>query len=74
MDGFQKSICEKNDYMNDVLSVDAENAALSPKNKYKQIIQLAAKKQDGKDIEDKIQDEYVKMELFTNGLETVNEM
>ena len=60
--------------MNDVLSIDAENAALSPKNKYKQIIQLAAKKQDGKDVEDKIQDEYVKMELFTNGLETVNEM
>lgn len=74
MDGFQKSICEKNDYMNDVLAADAENSALSPKNKYKQIIQLAAKKQDGKDIEDKIQDEYVKMELFTNGLETVNEM
>lgn len=74
MDGFQKSICEKNDYMNDVLAPDAENASLSPKNKYKQIIQLAAKKQDGKDVEDKIQDEYVKMEMFTNGLETVNEM
>ncbi|MBR4590333.1 MAG: hypothetical protein IKO36_06730 [Bacteroidaceae bacterium] len=74
MDGFQCSICEKNDYMNDVLAVDAENAALSPKNKYKQIIQLAVKKQDGKDVDDKIQDEYLKMELFTNGLETINEM
>lgn len=74
MNNFQTSICEKNDYMNDVLAPDAENASLSPKNKYKQIIQLAAKKQDGKDVEDKIQDEYVKMELFTNGLETVNEM
>lgn len=74
LESFQNSICEKNDYLNDVLAVDAENANISPKNKFKQIIQLAVKKQDGKDIGDKIQDEYVKMELFTNGLEIVNEM
>lgn len=74
MDNVQSVICEKNDYMNDVLAEDAEHANLSPKNKYKQIIQLAAKKQDGKDIDDKVQDEYLKMELFTNGLEKITEL
>lgn len=72
MDPLQCVICEKNDYMNDVLAEEAENINLSPKNKYKKIVQLAAAKQAGKDIDDKMQDEYLDIKMFTNGLETVN--
>lgn len=72
MDYYQCIICEKNDYMNDVLAEQAENTNLAPKNKYKRIIQLAASKQAGKDIEDKLQDEYLRIELFTHGLEEIN--
>lgn len=72
MDPIQCQICEKNDYMNDVLAVAAEEANLSPKDKYKKIVKLAASKQAGRDVDDKVQDEYVKTELFTNGLDIVN--
>lgn len=74
MDPLQSIICEKNDYMTDVLAEQAEAANLSPKNKYKQIVKLAASKQAGKDVDDKVQDEYVKMEMFQNGLEAVNDI
>lgn len=74
MDPLQCDICEKNDYMNDVLAQDAENVNLSPKNKYKQLVKLAASKQSGRDVEDKVQDEYLKMELFHNGLEFVTDI
>lgn len=72
MDPLQTSICEKNDYMTDVLAEQAENVNLSPKNKYKQIVRLAASKQAGRDIDDKVQNEYVKIEQFQNGLEVAN--
>ena len=72
MDPLQCIICEKNDYMTDVLAEQAENANLSPKSKYKKIVKLAADKQAGRDVDDKVQDEYVEMELFSNGLEAVN--
>lgn len=72
MDPLQSQICEKNDYMNDVLAVAAEEANLSPKDKYKKIVKFAASKQAGKDIDDKVHDEFVKTELFTNGLEVVD--
>ena len=72
MDPLQCAICEKNDYMNDVLAEEAEAANLSPKSKYKKIVKLAADKQAGRDVDDKVQDEYVEMELFSNGLEAVN--
>lgn len=72
MDPLQCVICEKNDYMTDVLAEQAENSNLSPKNKYKKIVELAAAKQAGRDVDDKVQDEYVEIELFTNGLEAVN--
>ena len=74
MDPIQCLICEKNDYMNDVLAVDAENKNLAPKNKFKQIVRLAASKQAGRDVDDKVQDEYVQMELLQNGLEAVNDI
>lgn len=74
MDPLQCDICEKNDYMNDVLAQDAENVNLSPKNKYKQLVKLAASKQLGRDVEDKVQDEYLKMELFHSGLEFVTDI
>lgn len=74
MDPLQSVICEKNDYITDVLAEQAEAANLSPKNKYKQIVKLAASKQAGRDIDDKVQNEFLKMELFQNGLEVVNDI
>lgn len=74
MDPIQCDICAKNDYMNDVLAEEAEAANLSPKDKYKKIVKLAAQKQAGRDVDDKVQDEYVKMELFQNGLEAVGDI
>lgn len=72
MDPLQCQICEKNDYITDILAEQAETANLSPKNKYKQIVRLAASKQAGRDVDDKVQDEYVKIELFQNGLEAIS--
>ena len=74
MDPLQCVICEKNDYMTDILAEQAETANLSPKDKYKKIIQLAASKQAGRDVDDKVQGEFVKIELFQNGLEAVNDI
>lgn len=74
MDPLQTAICEKNDYMTDVLAEQAEAVNLSPKNKYKQIVKLASAKQNGRDVDDKVQNEYLKMELFQNGLEAVNDI
>ena len=74
MDPIQCQICEKNDYMNDVLAVDAENKNLAPKNKFKQIVRLAASKQAGRDVDNKVQDEYVHMGMLKNGLEAVNDI
>jgi hypothetical protein len=74
MDPIQCQICEKNDYMNDVLAVDAENKNLAPKNKFKQIVRLAASKQAGRDVDDKVQDEYVHMGMLKNGLEAVSDI
>ena len=74
MDPIQCDICEKNDYMTDVLAEQAEVSNLSPKDKYKKIIQLAASKQAGRDVDDKVHDEYLKIELFSNGLEEVNKI
>ena len=45
-----------------------------PKGKFKQIIQLATNKLEGKDIADKVQDEYEKTGLFINGLSVVSQM
>ena len=58
--------------MNDVLAVEAEESNFSPKDKYKKLVKFAESKQAGKDIDDKIQDEYLNAELFTNGLDIVN--
>lgn len=74
MEVYQTNICEQNDYMTDVLAEQAEAIDLSPKNKYKQIIQLAAKKLEGKDINDKVNDEYEKTGLYINGLAKISEM
>lgn len=74
MDPIQTDICQKNDYMTDVLAEQAETLNLSPKNKYKQIVKLAASKQAGRDVDDKVQNEYVKIELLQNGLEAVNDV
>lgn len=74
MDPLQCAICEKNDYMTDVLAEQAENTNLSPKNKYKKIVQLAASKCAGRDVDDKVQDEFLEIELFSNGLEVVNDL
>jgi len=74
MEVYQTNICEQNDYMTDVLAEQAEAIDLSPKNKYKQIIQLAAKKLEGKDINDKVHDEYEKTGLYINGLAKISEM
>lgn len=71
MHTYQNSICEQNDYMTEVLAEQAENIDLVPKNKYKQIIQLAASKLEGKDIADRVHDEYEKTGLFINGLAKV---
>lgn len=45
MDPLQCQICEKNDYMNDVLAVEAEESNFSPKDKYKKLVKFAASKQ-----------------------------
>lgn len=74
MDPLQRVICEKNDYMTDVLAEKAETANLSPRDKYKKIIRLAASKQAGRDIDDKVQCEFVKIELLQNGLEAINDI
>lgn len=74
MNNYQNNICEQNDYMTEVLAEQAEIVDLAPKGKFKQIIQLATNKLEGKDIADKVQDEYEKTGLFINGLSVVSQM
>ena len=74
MEFYQKNICEQNDYMTDVLAEQSEAVNLAPKGKYSQIIGLAVKKLEGKDINDKVHDEYEKTGLYINGLAKISEM
>ena len=74
MEFYQKNICERSEYMTDVLAEQAEAVDLVPKGKYGQIIGLAVKKLEGKDINDKVHDEYEKTGLYINGLAKVSEM
>lgn len=74
MDSYQKDMYAKEDYINNELASEAESTNFSPKNKFKKIVELAYKKRDGKDVDDKIQDEYVNIELYTQALEKVNDL
>ena len=73
MQKYQECICEKNDYMNDVLAPAADNQNVTPKSKFKKLVEFAWKKEDGKDIEDKIQDELFDNELYMRSLEDLQE-
>lgn len=74
MDSYQKNMYDKDDYINNELATEAESTNFSPKNKFKKVVELAYKKRDGKDVDDKIQDEYVNIELYTQALEKINDL
>ena len=67
-----KTLKDLNNELNTLIK--KKNTAASKKNKTQQQLNSTKAKieQAGKDIEDKLQDEYLRMELFTHGLEEIN--
>lgn len=57
-----------NEYMN-TLAVAADHQNVTPKAKFKKLIMLTYKQNEGKDIMDKIQDELLHNEMYSNSLE-----
>lgn len=68
---FQQIICNTADELKDELGVVAEDIKFSPRNKFKEIVSFAFRKNNGKDVDDKIHDRIFAAELYENGLTSV---
>lgn len=73
MNPLQACICEKNDYMNDVLAPAAENQKVTPKSKFKKVVMMKYKIDNGKDLSDKIQDELLDNIMYGDSLERLRD-
>lgn len=67
-------LLEKNKNQLNEYAEEAESINFTTRGKYQTILSLIKQKQDGKNVDDKIQDEHTKMALITNGLDTISEM
>lgn len=67
-------LLEKNKNQLNEYAEEAESINFTTRGKYQAILSLIKQKQDGKNVDDKIQDEHTKMALITNGLDTISEM
>lgn len=74
MDPLQTRICENNDYMNDTLAPAAENQNVTPKNKFKKIVAMKQRIENGKDMSDKIQDELLENIMYGDSLERLRDL
>ena len=74
MDPLQSRICENNDYINDTLAPAAENQNVTPKNKFKKIVALKHRIENGKDLSDKIQDELLENIMYGDSLERLRDI
>lgn len=70
---YLRKVYEANEQLK-VLSEEAEKMNLCPKGKFPVLVNLASKKSDGIDIQDKISDEQFKLALYESGLEVLGEM
>ena len=74
MDPLQTCICNNNDYINDTLAPAAENQKVTPKNKFKKIVAMKLRINNGKDLSDKIQDELVENIMYGDSLERLRDI
>ena len=70
---YLRKVYEANEQLK-VLSEEAEKMNLCPKGKFPVLVNLASKKSDGIDIQDKISDEQFKLALYESGLEVLGEL
>lgn len=68
---YQRIICETADELKDELGEAAESIKFSPKNKFKELVSLTYRKNNGKEVDDKIHDKIYATELYENGLTSV---
>ena len=74
MDPLQTKICENNDYINDTLAPAAENQNVTPKNKFKKIVNMQHRIENGKDLSDKIQNELLENIMYGDSLERLRDI
>ena len=70
---YLRKVYEANEQLK-VLSEEAEKMNLCPKGKFPVLVNLASKKSEGIDIQDKISDEQFKLALYESGLEVLGEI
>lgn len=74
MTPLQGKICTNNDYINDTLAPAAENQNVTPKNKFKKIVTMKHRIENGKDLSDKIQDELLENIMYGDSLERLRDL
>lgn len=74
MSPLQACICTNNDYINDTLAPAAENQKVTPKNKFKKIVAMKHRIDNGKDLSDKIQDELLENIMYGDSLERLRDI
>lgn len=73
LEPLQTKLCENNDYMNDTLAPAAEHQNVTPKSKFKKVVALTYKQNEGKDIRDTVQDELVDNIMYGDCLERLRD-
>lgn len=74
MSPLQTCICENNDYINDTLAPAAENQNVTPKSKFKKIVNMKHRIENGKDLRDQIQDELLENIMYGDSLERLRDL
>lgn len=69
---YQRIICNTADELKDELGAEAEAINFSPKNKFKELVSLTYRKNNGKDIIETVQDKLLATEMYENGLNWLN--
>lgn len=70
---FQKEICELADSIKETDAEVAEGLGFGPKSEYNKLVNMSfSKSRKGKDISDKVNDEYVKHEMAAKSYQTVS--
>lgn len=70
----QTCLCNNNDYMNDKLAPAAENQNVTPKSKFKKVVNMQYRITAGKDLSDKIQDELLENIMYGDSLERLRDI
>lgn len=70
----QTCLVNNNDYITDKLAPAAENQNVTPKSKFKKVIAMKHRIENGKDLSDKIQDELLQNIMYGDSLERLRDL